>query len=284
MRLSEVAARSGTEVLRDGEFRSLGLLCHDLPQMLVMFYDEQFLAELQGNPQIACVITSPQLCAAIPAAVSVAVSEDPMAAFYAIHHHLLTETEFYWRRFATEIAPDAEIHPTAYVAPTDVRIGRNTKIGPRAVILERSLIGDDCVVGPGVVIGGEGFEPKWVAGKHVVVPHAGGVQIHDRAEIQANSHVAKSVFGGFTEIGADTKIDALVHVAHNVRIGRGCEVAASAMIAGSSTIGDQVWVGPSAVICSDTKIGDRAFVAIGSVVLRDVEPGARVMGVPARAR
>lgn len=284
MRLSEARQVSPMEVIRDGSFQALGLLCHEQPDMLVMFYDEKYLAQLAENVHIACVITTRHLAGHVPERMAIAVCADPMSAFYRVHGHLLAETDFYWRGFPTETAPEAKIHPTAHVAPRDVRIGRGTTIGPHAVILERSIIGEDCVIGPGVVIGGEGFEPKWVQGKHLVVPHAGGVRLHDRVEIQANSHVAKAVFGSFTEIGADTKLDALVHVAHNVRIGQGCEVAAAAMIAGSSTIGDRVWVGPSAVICSDTKIGDRAFVAIGAVVVKDVAPDTRVMGVPARPR
>ena len=108
--------------------------------------------------------------------------------------------------------------------------------------------------------------------------HAGGVRLGDRVELQANTCVDRAIFGGFTEIGEDTKCDNLVHIAHNVKIGRRCLLAAQAMIAGSVTIGDDVWIGPSAAVLSEITIGDGAYVTIGSVVTRNVAPGQHVTG------
>jgi len=144
------------------------------------------------------------------------------------------------------------------------------------------VIGEDVVVHSGAVIGGEGFEPKLVDGRHIIVPHAGGVQLGDRSEILCNSHVAKSVFGGYTHVGEDTKIDALVYIAHNVAIGSYCEIAAGAIVCGSVRISDKVWIGPGAVISSGVSIGLSAFIALGSVVCMDVPAGAMTAGNPAR--
>jgi UDP-3-O-[3-hydroxymyristoyl] glucosamine N-acyltransferase len=271
------------EIKRDGEFRSLGLLSHDRPQMLVRWYDPRFFAALSSNPHISCVITSPDLLAQVPETLAVATCDDPSAAFYRIHDHLLAATDFYGPQFASEIAPSAVIDPAARVAPRNVRIGPRTRIGPCAVILERTEIGSDCTIGPGAVIGGEGFEPKYVEGRHVIVRHAGGVHIGDRVEVYVNTNIAKAVFNGATEIGDDTKIDALVHIAHNVRIGQRCEIAAHAHIAGSSTVGDEVWIGPAAVVSSEVKVGRGAFIAVGSLVLRDVADNARIAQPPSRS-
>jgi UDP-3-O-[3-hydroxymyristoyl] glucosamine N-acyltransferase len=282
MRLSEASQGERIQVVRDGEFHALGLLSHAENQMLVVLYDRRYLDVLLQNPAISCVITCPDLVSALPDRLGVVVSDDPTAAFYRIHSRLANHPGFYWSDFDTEISPQANVHPTAFVAARNVRIGAGTVVGPRAVILERTIVGRQAVIGPGVVLAGEGFEPKTVAGEKVIVPHAGGVRLGDRVEIQANSHIAKSVFGGCTEVGNDTKIDALVQIAHNVRIGCRCEIASGAVIAGSTTIGDDVWIGPSATVSSEIQVGDKAFVALGSVVTKNVAANQRVFGVPAK--
>lgn len=278
MRLSDVAQIGALKVVRDGEFRSLGLLSHRQEAMLVQFYDHKFAPAVSGNPNITCVITTQELSAKISRDLAIAVCSEPSASFYRVHEYLLRETSFYGVDFDTEIAPTAVIHPTAYVASRNVRIGARTVVEPKAVILDKCVIGDDVVIRAGTVIGGEGCEPKWVSGRHMIVPHAGGVRIGDRVEIQGNAHVARSLFGGFTEIGNDTKVDGMAHVAHNVRIGQGCEIGACTMIAGSTTIGDRVCLGPNSSISSELSIGDGANVTLGAVVTRDVQPGQKVTG------
>ncbi len=149
-----------------------------------------------------------------------------------------------------------------------MRIGRRTVIEPHVTVLPHSIVDDDVILRAGCVIGMQGFEFKRLGGEILPVAHAGGVRLHDRVEVQANSVVDRSVFGGFTEVGEDSKIDNLVHIAHNVKIGKRSLLAANAMIAGSVVIGDDVWIGPSASISSEITIGDRAFVTLGSVVTR----------------
>ena len=278
MRMSRLSDVVSMDILRDGEFNSLGLLSHGTDKMFVGLYDPYCLDKLLANHHITCVLTSPDLAAQMPEHLGTAVCGDPKTVFYQIHTYLAVETDFYWKHFDSEISPAANIHERAYVAPKNVRIGRGTVIEPNATILERSLIGEDVVIRAGAVIGGGGFEPKFVGGKHVIIPHAGGVLLHDRVEIQGNTHVARSVFGGFTEVGQDTKVDALVHIAHNVRIGQRCEITACAMVAGSTAIGDDVFIGPNASISSEVRIGDGAFVTIGAVVTKDVPDGQRVSG------
>jgi UDP-3-O-[3-hydroxymyristoyl] glucosamine N-acyltransferase len=282
IKLSQVTEIGVMTLLRNGEFRSLGSLSQHREKMLVTFYDPEYLQQVLQNSYISCVITTAELAANLPSHLGVAVCKDAMAAFYRIHHYLLAHTCFYGDDDASNISPEAVIHERAYVAPRNVRIGRGTVVAPGAVILEKSCLGEDVTIGPGTVIGGEGFEPKWVEGRHIIVRHAGGVHIGHRVEIQANSHVAKAVFNGSTQIGEDTKIDAMVHIAHNVQIGRRCELAACAVVAGSATIGDDVWIGPNATVSSEITVGNRAFLAIGSVVVRDVREGQRVFGVPAK--
>jgi UDP-3-O-[3-hydroxymyristoyl] glucosamine N-acyltransferase len=246
--------------------------------MLVAFYDAKFLRQMLRNPSIACVISSSALAERVPAHLGLVTADDPKLAFYEIHRHLLEHTEFYWKDFPSEISSEAVVHERAYVAARNVCIGAGTVIEANAVVQERVIIGANVVVRAGVVVGGEGFEPKNIGGRKVIVRHAGGVLLHDRVEVQSNSHLARAVFGTCTEVGKDTKIDALVHIAHNVCIGKACEIAAGAIVAGSVSIGDRVWIGPGAVISSEITIGNDASISLGAVVIQDVPEGQRVSG------
>jgi UDP-3-O-[3-hydroxymyristoyl] glucosamine N-acyltransferase len=279
MTLIEVSGVAPLDIIRDGGFESLGLLFYSSPRMLVCLHDPKYLKrELLPNSAVSCVVTHQDLAASIPAHLGLAVATDPMTAFYTVHEHLFQNTDFYWRDFASEIAPDARIHPSAQVAPRNVRIGPRTCVEEGATIRERSLIGADCVLRAGVVIGAEGCEPKRIGGRMRNVPHAGGVRIGDRVEIQSNSCVACCVFGTFTEIGDETMISTLVNISHNVSIGKRCRISSSAVVLGSSRIGDEVWIGPNSTISNRVQIGDGAFVSLGSVVVSNVSPGARVSG------
>ena len=278
MRLSEIANKIPVEIVRDGEFESLGLMTYDNPRQLGYIEDAKYLPALVTKPNVACVIGTQDLASLVPQRIGLAVSEIPRKAFFEIHNYLAQNTDFYWKSFDTKIAGTARIHPTAYVAQKNVRIGQRCEVGPNASILENSILKSDVIIRAGSVIGTEGFEFERIGEETMRVVHAGGVSIHRRVEIQANCCVSKAVFGGFTKIGEDTKLDNLVHVAHGVVIGKRCLLAACAMIAGSVTIGDDVWVGPSASISSEVVIGDGALVTIGSVVTKDVAPGQRVTG------
>lgn len=278
MRLSEIKDKTSIEVVKDGEFKALGILAHDEPEQLGFIEDAKYLPELLVKTNITCIVTTPSLAPSVPEGLGIGVSASPRKAFYEIHNYLARETDFYGKSFNTEIAPTARIHPTAYVAERNVRIGEECEIGPNASILENSTLENNVIVRAGAVIGTEGFQFSRI-GKEIIHPiHVGGVLIHSRVELQANCCVSKGLFGGFTEIGEDTKFDNLVHVAHNVRIGNRCLIVALVFIAGSVTIGDDVWIGPCASIIPGINIGDGAFISVGAVVTKDVAPGQRVTG------
>jgi UDP-3-O-[3-hydroxymyristoyl] glucosamine N-acyltransferase len=278
MRLEEVASIVPVVVERDAEFESLGLVTHAMPNMLAFLESEKFLPRFFRNPHISCVITTRELAVGLPEKYGIALSNNPRKAFYELHNYLATEANFYWTEFETEISDQAEIHPLVFIAEKNVRIGRGALIEPGVIVLERSIIGEHIVLRAGCTIGSHGFEFKRIGAEILPIVHAGGVLLHSRVEIQNNSNVDRSVFGGFTEIGEDTKIDTLVHVAHNVRIGKRCLIAATTVIGGSTTIGDDVWIGPGATISSEIAIGDRASITLGSVVTKDVLPGQKVTG------
>lgn len=131
--------------------------------------------------------------------------------------------------------------------------------------------------GQHVVIGGEGF--GFYKGQRV--PHIGGVTIGQDVEIGSGTCIDRGTLGD-TIIGDRTKIDNLVHLAHNCVIGKDCMIVAHATICGSVIIEDGVWVGAGATILQKLRIGKGAVIGAGAVVTKDVPAGATVVGNPAR--
>lgn len=162
-----------------------------------------------------------------------------------------------------------------------VRIGRDCTISAGASIL-CSLIGDSVIIHPGARIGQDGFGnapgPK---GGMIKIVQIGRVILQDRVEIGANTTIDRGAMDD-TVVGEGTKIDNLVQLGHNVRIGRHCGIAAQVGIAGSTRIGDGVMIGGAAAINGHITIGDRAQIAAMSGVAADVPAGQRYGGIPAR--
>jgi UDP-3-O-[3-hydroxymyristoyl] glucosamine N-acyltransferase LpxD len=290
MKLDEAAPHAPLRLVRDAEFDDLALLGAGDGRALVYAGDARSLERLAKTTAAAAVVTTAELAGEVPESLGLAVADHPEAAFYDLHRWLHASSDFYWRDFASVIDPSARVHERAYVAPRGVRVGARVVVEPNATILERVTLGDDTIVRAGAVVGSEGFEFKgpamrqgratraqWDYGTtNAAVPHAGSVEIGERVEIQANSTVDRSLFRLPTRIGDDTKIDNLVHIAHSVRIGARCLIAAGATLAGSVVAGDEVWIGPHAVISSGVRLGDGCAIVIGATITKDIAPGERV--------
>jgi UDP-3-O-[3-hydroxymyristoyl] glucosamine N-acyltransferase len=163
----------------------------------------------------------------------------------------------------------------------DVVLGADTVLFPGVVIHRGCRLGERVRVGSNSVIGFQGFGYRPVGDSLQRVPHAGGVRIEDDVEIGACTCVDRAKFGE-TRIGAGTKIDNLVQVAHNVDIGKNCILAGQSGVAGSARLGDRVMLLGSAGVRDNVTLGDgaigMAFAAIGG----DIPAGQAVLGIPAR--
>lgn len=160
-------------------------------------------------------------------------------------------------------------------------IGRECTIEPRAIVYGGVRLGERVVVGPGAVVGHRGF--GWVAGpagELVRMPQLGGVIVEDDVEIGALATVDAGTLSP-TVLRRGVKLDAHVHVAHNVSIGRGTIVAAQAGFAGSARLGERVLVGGQAGVTDHAEVGNGARIAAKSGVIGDVESGSTVAGFPA---
>ena len=163
----------------------------------------------------------------------------------------------------------------------DCSIGNNTVIWSGTVIRERSIIGSDCIFHPNATIGADGFGFRPDPEKGLVkIPQIGNVIIGNNVEIGANSCVDRGKFSS-TILGDGCKIDNLVQIGHNCKLGRFCIMAGNSGLAGSVTLGDGVIIGGSASIKDHTTIGDGAIVGAGSGVTGDIPPGKVMLGYPA---
>ena len=163
-------------------------------------------------------------------------------------------------------------------------IGDNTVVGDGVIIEQNTRIGKNCIIQPGTVIGADGFAYERLEDTLELqrFPHIGGVVLGNNVEICSNCSIARGSLSD-TIIGEGTKLDALVHVAHNVEIGRHAALTAGTIIGGSTRIGDMCWTGLNSTIKHKVKIGNKVIIGSGASVINDIDDEDIVAGVPARS-
>ena len=178
------------------------------------------------------------------------------------------------------IGDNVLIYPNVTILD-ECTIGNQTTIWSGAVIRERCHIGSHCIIHPNATIGadGFGFRPDPERGL-VKIPQIGNVIIGNGVEIGANSCVDRGKFSS-TIVGDGCKIDNLVQIGHNSKLGKFCIMAGNSGLAGSVTLGNGVIIGGSASIKDHTIIGDGAIVGAGSGVTGDIPAGKTMLGYPA---
>lgn len=200
------------------------------------------------------------------------------------------------------IHPDAEVDESATVYPFAF-IGKDAKVGPNCKIFSGAYIGEDTVLGPGciiypncsimagtiigaggiiqpgAVIGGDGFGYAQVSGKHMKIPQIGSVELQDQVEVGANACIDRAALD-VTRIGAGSKIDNLVQIAHNVTTGEDCLVISQSGVAGSTKLGNSVILAAQAGLVDNITIGDGAVIGAQAGVSNDVPAGFIGAGSP----
>jgi len=280
-------------------FRMASLTEQTLADAIVYCADAKAVETLGARDAGLC-ITTKKLAASHADAQLLLIVDQPRLAFAllgSVLHRSIEEAGADAQDADSSAASTAIIHPTATIAPGAVvgagtqigayaYIGCNVRIGAGAVIaahvsITHSIIGARVRILDGARIGQAGF--GFVEGPEglVRVPQLGRVIVDDDVEIGANTTIDRGALED-THIGAGAKIDNLVQIGHNVRIGRHCVIAAHSGISGSCVIGNHVMIGGMVGLTDHLVIGDGAQLAAGAGLMRDVPAGEKWGGRPAR--
>lgn len=204
---------------------------------------------------------------------------------------------------SASIAPSAQIDPSAHVGPhcivsegvtigarcvlmggnhlgTGTTLGEDVHLFPQVTLYHQTIVGNRVRIHAGTTIGADGYGYVFDQGRHRKVLQVGNVVIHDDVEIGANAAIDRGALGS-TIIGAGTKVDNLVHVAHNVEMGRHCLIMGQVGFAGSTHLGDYTVIASQSGIAGHLKLGRQSTVGAKSGVMRDVPDGGTVLGIPA---
>jgi UDP-3-O-[3-hydroxymyristoyl] glucosamine N-acyltransferase len=299
---AQIAQKLKGEVIGDGSIEITGLAPADCARAGELTFAENaayFAAAEQS--QAAAILISGPLVSSNKVLIRVANARVALARIMPVFF----PPEEYPRGIhpTAVIAGSAQIDPTAHVGAGCV-VGPRARLGARSVLMGNNDLGADCDVGEdaclfpnvvlyrktkigrrvvihaGTVIGSDGFGYVLDEGRHRKVLHLGHVIIGDDVEIGANAAIDRGALGA-TVIGEGTKIDNLVHIAHNVVIGRHCLIMGQVGFAGSTRLGDYVVIASQSGIADHLKLGNQAMVGAKSGVMRDIPDGGRVVGIPA---
>ncbi len=252
----------------------------------------------------AAVIVHPAMQDKVPQTAVAIVAADPLVAWSkvaALFHPMPPMTPGVHSSAviaaSARIAPTAEIGPLAVIG-AGVVIGPRCRIGPLAVIgdgvelgwdvrvgphasLSHTLVGNRVYVYPGARIGQDGFGFAITQEGFHTVPQLGRVLIEDDVEVGANSTIDRGTLED-TVIGAGTRIDNLVQIGHNVRVGRACVLVAQSGVAGSTVLEDQVVLAAQAGLADHLRIGAGSRIGAKAGVMADVPPRSDLIGAPAQ--
>lgn len=258
-------------------------------------YDKKSVTDLRITRSSACLLTK-SLLAEAPSSITIVAVENPRVIFAKIAAFFYPNiSKPSLEKGAIKIGENVHIAESAIIG-CGVEIGENTTIGPNAhigdgvkigknciiydnVTIYKSLIGDRVVIKSGARIGLHGFGFELCEGKLIDIPHLGRVIIGDNVYVGANTCIDRGVIDD-TTIGSHVRIDNLVQIAHNVKIGNGCIIVSQVGIAGSTEIGDGTVLAGQAGLTGHLKIGKNVKIAAQSGVLKDIPDGQTVGGSP----
>jgi len=265
----------------------------------------KYVQHFQNSMASACFIAEGFAVDNIPESMSLLVCADPEISFIKALELLHPA-----RVYSPKVAPQAVLESNVilggdvYVGPyavigenasigdgsailagvyigKNVKVGKNCRIYPYAVIYDDVVVGDNVIIHSGSIIGADGFGYKFRNNVHVKVPQIGNVVIDDNVEVGANTCIDRGALGS-TLIGAGTKIDNLVQIGHNNKVGKNVIMCGLTGVSGSCSIEDYAILAGSSGIADHVTIGQGAVVMARSGVAGDVKAGTQVFGSPAK--
>lgn len=299
----EVARFLGAQITGDIDRKIEILASISSPQEnALLFISDKKFSPLVSKLNGTTLLTTPDLVAEASPNTFLVV-ENPKLAFAKIASHLMPEVPWKGISPLASIHPEADIaegvaigpfavvservkvgpgsvlFPHVYVGP-NVSIGANCEIHPQVSLVVNVEIGNRVKIFSGSVLGSEGFGFLSDGGSHVAMPQIGRVVIEDDVRIGANCTIDRSTLGE-TRIGRGSKLDNLVHIAHNCLVGKNCIICGQAVLGGSTTLEDDVMIGGQSGLTGHLTVGKGAGLIGRSGSSFDLKAGEKYFGTPA---
>ena len=290
------------EVIGDGNIELSGFAHADraVPGDLTFAEKDSYFASADASDASAVLVAGD--CTST-SKVLIRVANPRIAAAYALQLFYPPEAFTAGIDASASIAKSARIDPSAHIGPGcvigenvhigaetvliggnhvahDCQIGCDVRLHPNVVLYSHTVIGDRTTIHASTVIGADGYGYVFDQGRHVKMPQIGNVVIGSDVEIGSNTSIDRAALGS-TTIGSGTKIDNLVHIAHNVTFGENCLILGQTGFAGSTTFGDYCVIASQSGVAGHLKIGNQVTIGSKSGVMRDIADKQTVLGFPA---
>ena len=305
MKLTELAKLIGGELRGDGGINArgvAGLADAASDDLSFVASDKSLRAAIKSK---ACCLLVPEFFEELGEKNQIRVQDPELVFFTVLLKEFKPRPDWNWEGISpqayvdqdAELGEDVSVMPLAFIS-AGVTLGTGTVVCPGVFIGEGARIGEGCVLYPnvslmdgvtigarvivhsGTVIGSDGYGYMQRKGVHVKKPQSGGVIVEDDVEIGANCAIDRATIGN-TVIGAGTKLDNLVHVAHNVTIGEGSLLTGQVGVAGSTKIGKYVILAGQSGVKDHVTVADNAIIAAKSAVITDIGEAGMYGGNPA---
>jgi len=285
IRISKLFENTDAKVIHDVEVVGFGMLLNRTPGVVAPLGSMRFVEHfLRNAAQIRALVTTQEIYdfllqnhSEVCSGLGIVLHGQPLDVFFETHHDCALSPEFSDSK-PSSIDPSAIIASTAVIADRNVIIAEDVVIEDFVVIREDVTVGKGTVIRAGSVIGGDGFEYRSIRGTKKLVPHTGGVVIGERVDVHYNTCIDRGLLTDDTEIGDESRLDNMVHIAHAAKLGKRCSIVTGVVVCGACVLGDDVWMGPNAVISNSLSAGDRARISLGAVAVRDVPEDTTVSG------
>ena len=280
--VADILARLGGECVGDAglEIDRIATLEAATPGAIGFLANPRYRVQL-ATTRASCVIVAPALRDEAASRGTAIVTPDPYLYYARLSQWWVAHVRPPAQRGihpSAVVEPGALVHPSASIGPLasigpGASIGADTRIGARVVVADGCHIGERCILHPGVVIGADGFGFAPTAGRWEKIEQLGGVRIGNDVEIGANTCIDRGALGD-TVIEDGVKIDNLVQIGHNVRVGAHTAMAGCVGVAGSTRIGAHCTLGGSANVLGHLELADHVHVSAATTITRSIrEPG-----------
>jgi len=282
MKLSEILKLVDGRCEEDGEVSFINDTKNAKKGEITFFSDRKFLEDLK-NTKASFVLVKEKDQELLPDSAKAVIVDDPYLAFAILSNVFAPKQKVISKNVVIgegcDIADDVVLYSNITIG-NGVKIGSGSVIYPNVTIYDNTIIGEECIIHSGAVIGSDGFGYAYTKKREPVkIHHFGRVVLANKVEIGANSTIDRGVFGD-TFLDDGVKVDNLVQIGHNCKLGKNCIIVSQSGLAGSTEVGENVTFGAQSGTAGHLKVGDNVMFAARSGVTKNVLKSGIYAGFP----